>query len=339
MVRLAEFAEIGQERLCRLLAQVGVREVVSPLPAAVTGQVTSSTRGATTRGDSPWDVAPLALLQEGFAEHGLALAVIEDSPPMDCVRLGVEGRDEELEWSLRLVDSMGQLGIGVLCVNWMAGAGWTRTRVSVPGRGGALVSSYDHAVFGRLPPAAVAPVERERLRESLHWFLERIAPAAEAASVRIALHPDDPPLTPSRGVARVLTSLDDLEWAVRIASSPAVGITFCQGNIALMTPDVPQAIHRFAALDAIHFIHFRDVDGTPERFVETFHDEGPTDMYACMEAYVEAGVDAPLRCDHVPTLDGESNDRPGYATLGRLWAVGYITGLREAAMKAAGDRS
>jgi mannonate dehydratase len=98
-----------------------------------------------------------------------------------------------------------------------------------------------------------------------------------------------------------------------------------------MTDDVPAAIRRFAALDCIHFVHFRDVAGVPGQFVETFHDEGPTDMYACMRAYTDCGVDAPVRSDHVPTLEGDANDRPGYSTLGRLWAVGYMLGLREAA--------
>jgi mannonate dehydratase len=72
------------------------------------------------------------------------------------------------------------------------------------------------------------------------------------------------------------------------------------------------------------------VRGTPSHFVETFHDNGPTDMLACMRAYQDVGFDGALRPDHVPTLHGESNDKPGYAILGRLFAVGYIRGLSEA---------
>ena len=77
----------------------------------------------------------------------------------------------------------------------------------------------------------------------------------------------------------------------------------------------------------IHFVHFRDVRGTPERFVETFVDEGPTDMAACVRAYLEAGVDAPLRTDHSPALTGDYWVVPGYPTLARLHAVGYVQGL------------
>ena len=76
-------------------------------------------------------------------------------------------------------------------------------------------------------------------------------------------------------------------------------------------------------------MHFRDVRGTPEAFTETFHDNGPTDMEACLRAYRDTGVEGVLRPDHVPTMAGEENDRPGYAALGRLYAVGYIRGLQE----------
>jgi mannonate dehydratase len=330
VLRIAEFVEPFEERLARLLVQVGATEAVSVLPVA-TGSATSGTVRAVTRSDAPWEVVPLALLQQRFHDLGLPLSVIEDSPPMEAIRTGAPGREEELEALSTLIRSMGRLEIPVLCVNFMAGTGWARTSTTLRGRGGALVSGFDHAVVAGLPDVPAAPLSRERMWDNLAWLLRRIAPLAEESGVRVALHPDDPPLPELRGVARILSTLDDLERAVELGESPNVGLTFCQGNIALMTDDLPAAIGRFAALDCIHFVHFRDVAGTPDRFVETFHDQGPTDMYACMRAYTECGLDAPVRSDHVPTLDGDSNDRPGYSTLGRLSAVGYMLGLREAA--------
>ena len=108
------------------------------------------------------------------------------------------------------------------------------------------------------------------------------------------------------------------------------GITVCQGNFTLMTDDLPGLIRRWGAQGKIFFVHFRDVAGDASRFIEVFHDEGPTDMLECMRAYHETGFDGPMRPDHVPALAGESNESYGYATLGRLFAVGYITGLRDA---------
>jgi mannonate dehydratase len=95
-----------------------------------------------------------------------------------------------------------------------------------------------------------------------------------------------------------------------------------------MGADVPDAIRRLG--DRIRFVHFRDVEGSADSFVETWHDDGPTDMKAAIEAYRDVGFDGPIRPDHVPKMVGE-DDRPeamtGYTDMGRLFAVGYIEGL------------
>jgi mannonate dehydratase len=98
-----------------------------------------------------------------------------------------------------------------------------------------------------------------------------------------------------------------------------------------MTDDVPALIRRLGKDGRIFFAHFRDVEGSREKFVETFHDDGPTDMLECMRAYADIGFQGVIRPDHVPALEGDSNDSFGYSTLGRLFAIGYMTGLREAA--------
>ena len=80
----------------------------------------------------------------------------------------------------------------------------------------------------------------------------------------------------------------------------------------------------------IFFVHFRDVNGTPEKFEETWHDAGKTDMLACMQAYKEIDYEGVLRPDHVPTVEGDDNENAGYSSFGRLFALGYIQGLRQA---------
>ena len=211
---------------------------------------------------------------------------------------------------------MGRLGIDVWCFNWMAVVSWSRTSPALPARGGASTTGFDLDVWRDGADAPGAPVTEEQLWESLAWFLERVVPVAEEAGVKLALHPDDPPLSPLRGIARIIRSLEAYERVFELAPSPVNGMTMCQGNVALMTDDLPAAIRRFGDAGRIHFVHFRDVRGTPERFVETFVDEGPTDMAACIRAYVESGVDAPIRTDHSPALTGDTMTVPGYPTLG-----------------------
>ncbi len=255
------------------------------------------------------------------------------APPMDKARLGVPGRDEEIEYVCTMLESMGAAGIPVWCYNWMAQFNWQRTSLSTRGRGGALVSSFDYALVKDAPLTPAGNVPEEHLWETLHYFLETVVPVAEKAGVKLAMHPDDPPLSPIRGVGRIMRSLENFDRLLDLVPSPANSITFCQGNFALMTPDIPAAIRHYAGRGAIHFVHFRDVRGTPEQFAEVFHDEGQTDMLAAMRTYLEVGFDGPMRLDHAPTMEGEANEQPGYEILGRLFATGYMTGLREAAIK------
>ena len=321
MLRLAEILlEPRAAPSWSQLRQIGVEEAVGVLPRGFVDWRAHAP-------EQPWDYGPLALYRQQVEDAGLRLTVIEDNPPMDRLRLGLEGRDEELANVLELLRNMGRLGIEVLCYNWMAVVPWSRTSTAARGRGGADVTAFDLSVWDDAPSAPGAPVAEERLWETLGWFLERAVPVAEEAGVRLALHPDDPPLSPLRGVGRIVRTLDAYDRVFALHPSAANGMTFCQGNLALMTDDLPTAIRRFGSAGRIHFVHFRDVRGTPERFVETFVDEGPTDMAACIRAYVETGVEAPLRTDHSPTLTGDTATVPGYPTLGRLHAVGYVQGL------------
>jgi mannonate dehydratase len=80
----------------------------------------------------------------------------------------------------------------------------------------------------------------------------------------------------------------------------------------------------------IFFVHFRDIAGTREKFHETFHDNGPTDMARMLKIYHENGFQGPLRLDHSPTFAGEGQRATGYTMQGRLFAMGYIKGLLDA---------
>ncbi|WP_394295289.1 mannonate dehydratase [Natrialba taiwanensis] len=107
--------------------------------------------------------------------------------------------------------------------------------------------------------------------------------------MKLGLHPDDSLTRDGRGMPRIINSPGAYECVLDIADSQYNGITFCHGNFSAMDVDVPATIRRFT--DRINFVHFRDVAGTPDNFTETWHDDGPTDMAAAIEAYRDIGFD------------------------------------------------
>ncbi|WP_432826017.1 mannonate dehydratase [Dactylosporangium sp. CA-092794] len=333
MFRLSEFLSPRPEPLWDLVRQAGVTDVVALLQGAEQEQrmFASLQNGRLHhhRVDQlPWSEASIARDQAVFAEAGFTVVAIEDTVPMDRIRMGLPGRDEDIAAIIQQLEAMGNLGIRVLCYNWMALSSWSRTAVDVRSRGGALVTGFRQADAEALPEVEHPAVEHDQMWDALEYFLRAVIPVAERAGVRLGMHPDDPPLPRLRGVPRIMGSADAYRRLLSIDPSPSNGVTFCQGNFTLMDGDVPSMIREFGP--RIRFVHFRNVRGTASDFVETFHDDGQLDMLECMRAYQEVGFDGPLRPDHVPTMAGERNERPGYETLGRLFALGYARGLGQA---------
>jgi mannonate dehydratase len=270
----------------------------------------------------------LARIQADFSTAGLTIAGVESYPvPAEKIKLGLPGRDEEIANCCAALEALGKLGIPMVCYNFMAGLGWYRTNVAVPARGGALTSEFDLRVAEKQGLTEWGVVSEEKLWQNLEYFLKAVIPVAEKAKVKMALHPDDPPVSPLRGIGRILTSAANYRRVLELVPSPANGITFCQANFKLMGEDIEALAREWCAQKKIFFVHFRDVEGTREHFVETFHDNGPTDMARMLEVYYESGFDGPMRPDHAPTMEGESNENPGYAILGKLLAVGYMKGI------------
>lgn len=317
MIQIAEMLPPLYSPLWDLVAQCGITRVVGALD--LQHQLSPA---------PPWSYASLLRVKQAYEGRGFQLDVIESRPPLTKAKLGLPGRDAEIDTVCELLESMGRLGIAVWCYEWMPVMNWLRTDKAIMARGGALVTGYDHSQMRDAPLTDYGEVGEEALWENLRYFLARVLPVAERAGVKLAMHPDDPPLSPIRGLGRIMRSLDNFQRLLELAPSPMNGIALCQGNFTLMTDDLPAAIRHFA--DKIFFVHMRDVAGVPERFQETFHDAGQTDMAACMRAYRDIGFDGDLRPDHVPTMAGDDNSDAGYSSIGRLFAIGYLKGLREA---------
>jgi mannonate dehydratase len=342
MIQLSEFLPPRPEASWKLIRQCGVSNVVGVFNGAEQDQRMFASVGARgwqaeDRDEVPWSEQALRRNIDTYEQYGFTLVATEDTAPIDKVRMGLDGRDEQIDDVITQIRAMGRLGIPTLAYNWMALSSWGRTDIAIEDRGGALVTGYQRSVAqSKDPLVQPGEVTREQMWEGLEYFLKAVVPEAEAANVRLAMHPDDPPQQTDRNLPRIMSSVDSFRRLVDIVPSQFNGITFCQGNFALMpeildrTTSIPDLIREFGT-EKIPFVHFRDVRGTVEQFQETFHDDGQTDMPACMEAYQEIGFEGAMRPDHVPTLFGEANARPGYETLGRLFAIGYIRGLEQSA--------
>ena len=299
----------------KIATQLGVEYAVAALPAERYYM-------------KPWDFKALLYAKESFNDAGLKLEVIEPAPPHYKIKLGLPGRDEEIEIFKQVLRNMGALDIPVLCYNFMPQSGWYRTSFAKKGRGGALVTAFDSKLMQAAPQLTEAGTQTDiQIWDNYKYFMDKVLPVAEACKVKLALHPDDPPVPSLQGVSRIFRNVENFDKALELYPSDYNGITFCQGSFAAMNEDIPSLIRHFGR--KIFFVHFRDIRGDADAFEETFHDEGQTDMKACMRAYKEIGFDGVIRTDHAPVMAGESGENPAYEMLGHIFATGYLKGLLE----------
>ena len=297
-----------------LASQLGVEAVVTKAAPELTGL------------PDPSDYQALKTIRDNFKAAGLELYALEgDEFDMSRIKLGLPGRDEDIEKYQKMLTNMGRLGLKLLCYNFMAGVGWFRSQNDLKERGGALTSGFDVADIDN---NVSLKLSEEQLWDNYAYFIRAVMPAAEAAGVKMGLHPDDPPISPLFGYSRILTSADAYRRAMSLSDSPSHGITFCQATFRAMGEDVFKLIPEFGK--RIFFLHFRDVIGNKTCFRETFHDNGPTDMVELLRTTLKHAPDCLIRPDHTPTMAGESNENFGYTMQGNLFATGYIKGILDA---------
>ena len=318
-IQFTETFSPGQTDRFRLARQMGISNAI----AGVSGELSKVRREDY--------VETLTRIKSEFNASGLKIAGVESHPvAAEKIKLGLPGRDEEIENYKAAIVALKRVGIPMICYNWMAGLGWYRTKTNLPERGGALVSEFSNADANKLGATEWGEVSEEKVWQNLEYFLKAVMPVVDQTGMQMALHPDDPPLSPLRGIGRILTSAANYRRVMDIVPSPLNGITFCQANFRLMGEDLEALVREWCGQKKIFFVHFRDVEGTKEHFRETFHDNGSTDMARMLKVYSECGFSGPMRPDHAPTMEGEANDHPGYAMTGKVFAFGYMRGILDA---------
>ncbi len=283
-----------------------------------------------------YEFQDILLLKQKIEDAGLNWAVLGGVPQDWCdkIKLGLPGRDEQIENWCKSLRNMGAAGVPVLgyffSLRCRDGNYGLRTSKTTRGRGGAIVPSFDYDLvqgakqdYWDPPVSEELEVTDEQMWDNLAYFLKAVIPVAEEAGVKMALHPDDPPISPIAGVARIMRSHDALKRFIETVPSASNGLWFCQGTISEMPGNVLDAIRYFGSREKIFYVHFRNVTGTVPAFSETFLDEGHVDALEAMLTYKEVGYEGALMYDHVPGLavDGENNHTSV------AFAVGFMRAL------------
>ncbi len=236
-------------------------------------------------------------------------------------------RDRDIEQLQIFIRNCAQAGIPAIKYN-MSILGVLRTG-RVPGRGDEMDSVWKLAVAHPATPLTRAGrVDDEAFWERITYFLDRVIPVANEYKVRMACHPQDPGVPPEgyQGVDRVLGTVNGLKKFIAIQESPYHGLNFCQGTVSemLANPGVEifDVIRYFGTRNKIFNVHFRNIRGHRNDFVEVFPDEGDVDFVKAIRTYRDVGYQYMLMPDHVPVAKNDPDSLQSFA-----FCYGYIRGL------------
>ena len=237
-------------------------------------------------------------------------------------------RDRDIESFQNLIRNCAKAEIPAIKYN-MSILGVLRTG-RTPGRGGVGYSTWRlRDAKPRTPSTRAGRVTADIYWERITYFLERVVPVANEYKIRIACHPHDPGVPPVigyQGVDAVLGTVDGLKKFISIQESPYHGLNFCQGTISEMLENPGKEIFKyFGSRKKIFNVHFRNVRGKRDDFIEVYPDEGDVDMVKAMLAYRDVDYPYMIMPDHVPYHPDDPGGSQTFA-----FAYGYIRALIQA---------
>jgi mannonate dehydratase len=308
-------------------------------------QPTGSDQGWGLAGDpeSLWTLEELQALRKDVNAAGLELEAIENFDPAHWYDVLLDGprKKQQIENVKTIIRRLGQAGIPIMGYNFsLAGV---CGRVSGPfARGGAMSVGTDAPLETPMPngmvwnmiydPAApagnVPSITPDELWRRLGDFLEEVVPVAEAAGVKLAAHPDDPPMPAMRGQPRLVYQPAMYQRLIDLKPSRANALEFCLGSLAEMTEgDIYESVDQYSRQGKLAYVHFRNITGKVPRYRETFIDDGDVDMLRVLRILKKNGYDGVLIPDHTPQM-----------TCGAPWHAGmaYALGYMRAALQAIG---
>ena len=328
----------------RFARQAGATHIVAHLTDYFqdAGSLSTATAGdalgVTTRRDLLWTCAELRALRESVEAEGLELAALENFDPAHWYDVLLDGprKGAQLENLKTIIRRMGAAGIPCMGYNFSIAGVWGRTTTRDT-RGGAVSVGYIEAdapahtpipngqVWNMVydPDAAagtIGPVSPEELWQRLADFLQQIIPVAEEAGVRMAAHPDDPPLPVVRNTPRLIYQPRYCQKLLDIVPSHYNGLEFCLGTLAEMAEgDIYEVVDKYSRQGKVCYVHCRNVRGKVPNYHEVFIDEGDIDMFRVLRILHRNGFDGVIIPDHTPQMDCTA---PWHA--GMAYALGYL---------------
>jgi mannonate dehydratase len=285
-----------------------------------------------------WTLAELVALRRNVEAAGLTLEAIENLDPAHWHDVLLDGpkRARHVANVQTIIRRLGEAGIPILGYNFSIAGVAGRTKGAYA-RGGAPAVGMDGpydlpmpqgmawnmvvdpAAPGR-PPQPVPPATSEELWSRLQRFLDEVLPVAEQAGVRLALHPDDPPMPTIRGQPRLVIQPPMYQRVIDLNPSPANALEFCVGTLAEMTDgDVYEAVDHYSRERRLGYVHLRNVRGKVPHYRETFIDDGAVDVLRVLAILQKNGFAGVIIPDHTPQL---SCAAPWHA--GMAFALGYL---------------
>jgi mannonate dehydratase len=296
-----------------------------------------------------WTVEELTNLRREIEDAGLILAAIENFDPAHWHDILLDGpkRPQQIEKVKTIIRRLGEAGIPVMGYNFSL-AGVCGRVTSPLGRGHAVTLGMDgpaadvpipngtvwnmvydpHAPQGTLPS-----ISHEELWRRLERFLADVIPVAEQSGVRLAAHPDDPPMPTMRRQPRLVYQHAMYQRLIDLAPSPSNALELCVGTLAEMTEgDIYDAVDRYSKQGKIAYIHLRNVVGKVPSYRETFIDEGDVDMLRILTILANNSFDGVVIPDHTPQMTCAA---PWHA--GMAHTIGFILAA-QAMLRASGRK-
>jgi mannonate dehydratase len=305
-------------------------------------QPTGTERGWGLAGDPGklWSAEELRELRRAVEAEGLKLAAIENFDPAHWHDVLLDGpkKKHQLENVKTIIHNLGQAGIPIMGYNFSIAGVCGRT-TGPYARGGAMSVGMEgpldepmpngmvwNMVYdANAPKGFVPPITQDELWRRLENFLAEVLPVAEEANVKLALHPDDPPMPTMRGQPRLVYQPRLYQRVIDLNSSPANAFEFCLGTLAEMTEgDVYEAVEQYSRQKRIAYIHCRNVTGRVPFYRETFIDDGEMDVLRVLRILKKNGFDGVLIPDHTPQM---SCGAPWHA--GMAYAMGYLRAMMQ----------